>query len=83
MLLLQNDSLDWALAHVNRYGDTDVFPVPFEYAAIEHDWVNVKTNLTGADVLQWTPVCKYLGTYGNRLKQRWVGQVEKVPWSSL
>ena len=54
MLLLQNDSLDWALAHVNRYGDTDVFPVPFEYAAIEHDWTNVKRNLAGVDVLQWT-----------------------------
>ena len=34
MLLLQNESLDWELAHVNSYGDTDVFPVPFEYAAI-------------------------------------------------
>lgn len=54
MLLLQNHSLDWALAHVNRYGDTDVFPVPFEYAAIEHDWANVKASLAGADVLQWT-----------------------------
>ena len=49
MLLLQNDSLDWALAHVNRYGDTDVFPVPFEYAAIEHDWTNVKHSLAGVD----------------------------------
>lgn len=54
MLLLQNDSLDWALAHVQRFGDTDVFPVPFEYAAIEHDWENVKANLAGVDVLQWT-----------------------------
>lgn len=24
--------------------------------------------------------CGYKGTYGNRLKQRWVGQVENVPW---
>ena len=24
--------------------------------------------------------CNYSGTYGNRLKQRWVGQVENVPW---
>jgi hypothetical protein len=54
MLFLQNDSLDWALAHVRRFGDTDVFPVPFEYAAIEHDWANVKASLAGADVLQWT-----------------------------
>jgi hypothetical protein len=26
-------------------------------------------------------ICGYSGTYGNRLKQRWVGQVENVPWS--
>ena len=26
-------------------------------------------------------ICGYSGTYGNRLKQRWVGQVEDVPWS--
>lgn len=25
-------------------------------------------------------VCGYSGTYGNRLKQRWVGQTEDVPW---
>lgn len=25
-------------------------------------------------------ICGYEGTYGNRLKQRWVGQVENVPW---
>lgn len=54
MLRLQQDSLDWALAHVLRYGDTDVFPVPFEYAAIEHDWVDVKASLSAVDVLQWS-----------------------------
>jgi hypothetical protein len=30
-----SDSLSWALAHVLRFGDTDVFPVPFEYQAIK------------------------------------------------
>ena len=25
-------------------------------------------------------ICGYSGIYGNRLKQRWVGQVEDVPW---
>lgn len=25
-------------------------------------------------------ICGYSGTYGNRLKERWVGQVEPVPW---
>ena len=27
-------------------------------------------------------VCGYSGTYGNRLKQRWAGQIEDVPWKS-
>jgi hypothetical protein len=26
-------------------------------------------------------ICGYSGTYGNRLKQRWAGQVENVPWA--
>jgi hypothetical protein len=25
-------------------------------------------------------VCEYHGTYSNRLTQKWVGQIEKVPW---
>ena len=25
-------------------------------------------------------ICNYSGTYGNRLKQRWIGSVENVPW---
>lgn len=25
-------------------------------------------------------ICGYSGNYGNRLKQRWIGQVENVPW---
>jgi hypothetical protein len=31
-------SLNWALRHVQSFGDTDLFPVPFEFAAIEFDW---------------------------------------------
>lgn len=26
-------------------------------------------------------ICGFSGTYGNRLKKRWVGQVENVPWN--
>ena len=25
-------------------------------------------------------ICNYTSTYGNRLKQRWVGEIEDVPW---
>ncbi len=37
MLTLQPASLDRALEHVTRRGDTDIFPLPFEYSAITHD----------------------------------------------
>jgi len=35
---LGNASLDWALKHIERYGDTDIFPIPFEYQAIRYCW---------------------------------------------
>lgn len=53
MLRLREASLDWALAHALKYGDTDVFPLPFEYQAIQHDWAHVKGELLSTDVLQW------------------------------
>jgi|GEM_PF-3994269 len=34
MLKLQERSYDWALEHIEKYGDTDIFPLPFEFAAI-------------------------------------------------
>ena len=47
---LQSDSLAWALAHVKKFGDTDIFPVPFEYEAIAHDWNSVRAFLLGVDL---------------------------------
>lgn len=37
-LHLRPDSLDWALAHIEKHGDTDLFPYPFEFQAIRHCW---------------------------------------------
>lgn len=54
MLTLQKYSLDWALNHAINFGDTDVFPTPFEYQAISHDWDSVKADLAGQNVLKWT-----------------------------
>ena len=53
MLTLQEESLDWALAQALRYGDTDLFPKPFEYEAIQHDWDNVRDYLMSEDVMRW------------------------------
>ena len=53
MLHLQDTSLDWALMHVSRFGDTDVFPLPFEYAAIHQDWDTIRTYLANQDLDTW------------------------------
>lgn len=54
MLTVQESSLNWAMAHVESYGDTDVFPTAFEYEAIRHDWDSVRDYLSGQNVLEWT-----------------------------
>lgn len=51
---VSENALDWALAQFERDGDTDIFPVPFEYAAIRGDWSAIKNYLSGQDLRQWT-----------------------------
>ncbi|OPY65056.1 MAG: Reverse transcriptase (RNA-dependent DNA polymerase) [Syntrophorhabdaceae bacterium PtaU1.Bin034] len=53
MLRLKPASLDWALAHVNRFDDTTMLPLPFEYSAIEHNWSDIRSYLSGQDLLNW------------------------------
>lgn len=53
MVTLAEGSLDWALDHAVYVGDTDVFPAPFEYAAIRHDWSRVRAVLLGIDLDTW------------------------------
>ncbi|MBT2600021.1 MULTISPECIES: RNA-directed DNA polymerase [unclassified Oceanobacillus] len=54
MLRLQPQSYDWALKHIERYGDTDIFPVPFEFSAIRSYWdQDVKPQLSKQNVLDW------------------------------
>ncbi len=47
---LSNEALDWALTHIDHFGDTDIFPTPFEYRAIRHDWNGVKGFLSKIDL---------------------------------
>ena len=42
------------MKHALRYRDTDVLPFPFEFAAIEYDWVAISDFLRQSDVLEWT-----------------------------
>lgn len=53
MLTLQEGSLNWSLNHTLNIGDTDVFPAPFEFEAIRHDWESVRRELAGKNVLEW------------------------------
>lgn len=54
MIRLSPDSLDWALQHVEKFGDTDIFPVPLEYAAIRYSWDRrLRDYLAGQDLLTW------------------------------
>lgn len=53
-LTLSEQSLDWALAHVLNYGDTDIFPEVFEFEAIKYNWQEVRGWIRSVDILKWT-----------------------------
>jgi hypothetical protein len=54
MVKLTEASLDWALNHIERYGDTNIFPIPFEFQAIRHVWeTDLKPFLRKEDILNW------------------------------
>lgn len=43
-------SLNWAIAHIQKYGDTDIFPTPFEYNLFKSIWPEVLTELKQIDI---------------------------------
>src|SRR5450759_899368 len=47
---LSPDSLGWAFAHVKRFGDTDIFPEPFEFDSIGESWPEVQAYLSSIDL---------------------------------
>src|SRR5436190_21761906 len=49
-LFLKKASLGWAFGQVQRFGDGDTFPVPFEFAAYRPVWPAVRDYLAGVDV---------------------------------
>lgn len=53
MLKLSLASLEWALNQALNYGDTDIFPPAFEFAAIKAEWVTLGTWLASQDISQW------------------------------
>jgi hypothetical protein len=47
---LRPDSLNWAVTHLLRYGDTDVLPVPFEFQAVRTNLADVIDHLGALDL---------------------------------
>lgn len=49
---VSDSSLNWALEHIFRYGDTDVFPISFEYRAFKSVWPGLLDALRKTDLAQ-------------------------------
>lgn len=46
-------ALDWALKHVESFGDTVFVPRAFEYEAIRNNWTDVRAWLASQDLREW------------------------------
>lgn len=44
---ISQQSAQWALLHISTFGDTDIFPIPFEFEAIKRNWNWFEAMLTG------------------------------------
>ena len=47
---ISSTSLNWAISHILKEGDTDLLPVPFEYKIIKKDWKNIQQELLKIDI---------------------------------
>lgn len=47
-------SLDWALRHIARFGDTDLLPVPLELQAVQHAWTWLRDELAAVDLTHYS-----------------------------
>lgn len=52
---VSSTSLDWALTHIEKFGDTDIFPVPFEFQAIRHCWSWFRAEIEKLDLDKHSP----------------------------
>jgi hypothetical protein len=53
MLKLPTATYDWALLHLIREGDTDLFPSPFEIRALRAQWSVVEPQLANLDLTNY------------------------------
>ena len=47
---LTQQALNWALTHIRRFGDTDILPGAFEFAAVAHAWTWLRIELESRDL---------------------------------
>ncbi len=52
---LTPDSIEWAIQHLCKHGDSDILPVPFEFLAIRHDWAQIRAYLLTIDLEKYSP----------------------------
>jgi hypothetical protein len=75
------DALEWALKHVESFGDTVFLPRAFEYQAIRHDWANIRQWLLAQDLRNWSsrPKRRFLTSKG-RYSFRYVTQLDPLEY---
>src|SRR5258708_34476377 len=73
------DALEWALKHVESFGDTIFLPRAFEYQAIRHNWSEVKDWLVAQDLRDWSsrPQRRFLASK-TRYSFRYVTQLDPL-----
>lgn len=54
MLQFTLATYDWALKHLTREGDTDLFPRPFEIQALKFLWRSLRSQFAAIDVTNYT-----------------------------
>lgn len=78
---VSSDSLEWALKHVENFGDTIFLPRAFEYQAIRHDWPEIKKWLMTQDLRNWSsrPFRRFLASK-SRYSFRYVTQLDPLEY---
>jgi len=73
------DALDWALNHIEEFGDTVFVPRCFEYEAIRHSWTIVKTWILSQDLREWAALdLRRLLASKSKYSYRYVTQLDPI-----
>jgi hypothetical protein len=59
--MINEHHLEWALTHLEKFGGSDVFPPSHDYAAIRHNWEEIKKFILDSISKGIMPGTPYLG----------------------